>query len=54
MFKYDGKFIVLSGDLRKIVSDLLNEENYSGEEIEVEPPTRRYNTHKKRNLKKEP
>lgn len=41
-FKYDGKIVVPSNTLRRIISDLLNENNYSGEEIEVEPPTRRY------------
>ncbi len=41
MFKYDDH-IVLSNSLRKIIFDLLNEENYSGEDIEIEFPTRRY------------
>ncbi len=42
MFKYDDYVIVISNSLRKIILDLLNEKNYSGEEIEIEPPTRRY------------
>lgn len=42
MVKYDGSVMVISSSLRKIISDLLNEENYSGEKIEVEPPTRKY------------
>lgn len=42
MFKYDGSVIIISSSLRKIISDLLNEENYSGEKIEVEPPTKKY------------
>ena len=42
MVKYDGSIMVIPTSLRKIISDLLNEENYSGEKIEVEPPTKRY------------
>lgn len=42
MIKYDGSVIVISTSLRKIISDLLNEENYSEEKIEVELPTRKY------------
>lgn len=42
MVKYDGSVMVISSSLRRIISDLLNEENYSGEKIEVEPPTRKY------------
>lgn len=42
MIKYDGNVMVISSSLRKIISDLLNEENYSGEKIEVEPPTKKY------------
>ncbi len=42
MIKYDGSVIVISTSLRKIISDLLNEENYSEEKIEVEPPIRKY------------
>ena len=42
MVKYDGSLMVIPTSLRKIISDLLNEENYSGEKIEFEPPTRTY------------
>ncbi len=42
MFKYDADVIVLPSYLRKIVFDLLNEKNFSGEDIEIEPPDRRY------------
>lgn len=42
MIKYDGSVMVISSYLRRIISDLLNEENYSGEKVEVEPPTRKY------------
>ena len=42
MIKYNGSVLVISNFLRKTIFDLLNEENYSGEKIEVEPPTRKY------------
>ena len=51
MFKYDGYIVILSNSLRKIVSDLLNEENYSGEKVEVEPPISRYSKYYKKYTK---
>lgn len=48
--KYYADVIVLPKNLRRIVFDLLNEENFSGEDIEIEPPDRRY--YKKRKIQK--
>lgn len=51
MFKYDGNRIVINSNLRKIITDLANEPNYSGKEqddIDIVPSVQRYYTFRKR------
>lgn len=51
MFKYDGSRIVINSNLRKIITDLVNEPYYSGEDqddIDIVPSVQRYYTFRRK------
>lgn len=44
--KFDDKKIVFSNELRKIIQDLVNEENFTGEDIRPELPMKKFSFRK--------
>lgn len=50
MVKIDMEQIISSKFIRKIIVDLINENNYSDEEDEIEFPKKNFNFYKKRYL----
>ncbi|MBO5478441.1 MAG: hypothetical protein J6A04_01805 [Clostridia bacterium] len=46
--KFDGRKVIISNSLRKVLLDLLEETNYSGKyEIELEFPSKKFNFYKR-------
>lgn len=48
ILKFEGKHIVISKSVRKIVEELINDANYSDEIIEYEEPSQKNNFKKYR------